>query len=199
MTQITDSDREAAAMVRPNSHNSHLILKGERDGTDIVKSAMFGRIQSTTAMAAEIERLKSAIEPVRHWYESDEQPSRDNADILADIVADLQSDRAENLQLRREKAEAVELLREAGATSVRLEYTPAWHARRRTFLGQQAIAAERERCTSNLQKTQIAPPALTEAQIRADERERCAAWLREDEQGRFVEGPEIEETFKHLT
>lgn len=38
-----------------------------------------------------------------------------------------------------------------------------------------------------------APP--TEAQIRADERERCAAWLREDEQGRFVEGPEIEETF----
>jgi len=40
-----------------------------------------------------------------------------------------------------------------------------------------------------------ATPALTEAQIRADERERCAAWLREDEQGRFVEGPEIEETF----
>lgn len=34
-------------------------------------------------------------------------------------------------------------------------------------LVQQAIAAERERCTSNLQKTQIAPPALTEAQIRA--------------------------------
>jgi len=41
-------------------------------------------------------------------------------------------------------------------------------------LVQQAIAAEGERYASNLQKTQIAPPAPTEAQIRADERERCA-------------------------
>ena len=53
----------------------------------------------------------------------------------------------------------------------RAEAIAAWNTRP---LVQQAIADERERCTSNLQKTQIAPPAPTEAQIRADERERCA-------------------------
>lgn len=43
MTTVTQADREAAAKVRPNSHNSALILGGERDGTDIVLAAAYGR------------------------------------------------------------------------------------------------------------------------------------------------------------
>lgn len=42
--------REAAASVRPYSHNSALILDGERDGTDIVQSAL-AAIRATTERA----------------------------------------------------------------------------------------------------------------------------------------------------
>lgn len=37
-----DAARKAAAMVHPYSHNSALILDGERDGTDIVQAALHG-------------------------------------------------------------------------------------------------------------------------------------------------------------
>jgi hypothetical protein len=42
--------------------------------------------------------VAKAIEPVRPWYESDEHPPRELAAIVADIVSDLQSDRAECLR-----------------------------------------------------------------------------------------------------
>lgn len=45
-------------------------------------------------------KIRKAIEPVEHWYQSDEHPQRATLDILADIVADLQTDRSENLNLR---------------------------------------------------------------------------------------------------
>lgn len=45
--------REAAASVHPYSHNSALILDGERDGTDIVQSAL-AAIKTTTERAAKI-------------------------------------------------------------------------------------------------------------------------------------------------
>lgn len=41
MTEITQAARIAAAKVHPHSHNSALILDGERDGTDIVRAAQF--------------------------------------------------------------------------------------------------------------------------------------------------------------
>lgn len=44
--------REAAASVRPYSHNSALILDGERDGTDIVQSAL-AAIAATEAHVTE--------------------------------------------------------------------------------------------------------------------------------------------------
>ena len=53
-----------------------------------------------TAQSAELEALRGEVEPVRHWYESDEHSPRSDVEVLKDIVADLQSDRAENLKLR---------------------------------------------------------------------------------------------------
>ena len=38
--------------------------------------------------------LLAVLAPVLHWYQSDEHPERTPLDILRDIVADLQSDRA---------------------------------------------------------------------------------------------------------
>lgn len=48
--------------------------------------------------------LLAVLAPVLDWYQSDEHPERAPLDILRDIVADLQSDRADNLQLRRTMA-----------------------------------------------------------------------------------------------
>ena len=42
--------------------------------------------------------IRSAIEPVLHWYQSDELADRPLPDILRDIVADLQEDRAAALK-----------------------------------------------------------------------------------------------------
>lgn len=57
-------------------------------------------LATIAAQSAELEALRAEVAPVRHWYESDEHPARGDVDILKDIVADLQSDRAENLKLR---------------------------------------------------------------------------------------------------
>lgn len=44
LVTVTREDREAAAKVRPYSHNSALVLAGERDGTDIVQAAAHARL-----------------------------------------------------------------------------------------------------------------------------------------------------------
>ena len=44
--------------------------------------------------------LLAVLGPVIDWYQSDEHPEREPLDIIRDIVADLQSDRAENLRYR---------------------------------------------------------------------------------------------------
>ena len=40
------------------------------------------------------DAVREALEPVLHWYQSDEHPERPLAEVVADIVADLQQDRA---------------------------------------------------------------------------------------------------------
>lgn len=60
----------------------------------------FNQEAGLTSQSAELEALRGEVAPVRHWYESDEHSPRSDVDILKDIVADLQSDRAENLKLR---------------------------------------------------------------------------------------------------
>lgn len=42
--------------------------------------------------------LREAVEPVLHWYQSDEHDNRPLIDIVRDIVADLQSDRKDALR-----------------------------------------------------------------------------------------------------
>lgn len=52
----------------------------------------------------ELERLheaRAALKPVLHWYQSDEYPARPIAELIADIVADLQTDRRQALTLPR--------------------------------------------------------------------------------------------------
>lgn len=66
MNSDLERAREAAASVHPYSHNSALILDGERDGTDIVRAAL-AAIQDKSECAtrdAEIERLRSALEEI---------------------------------------------------------------------------------------------------------------------------------------
>lgn len=57
-------------------------------------------------LEAQLAEVRGAIEPVRHWYESDEHPPRDLPDILTDIVSDLQNDRKELLELNATLAKA---------------------------------------------------------------------------------------------
>jgi hypothetical protein len=53
----------------------------------------------------EVEAIRQAIAPVIDWYQSDEHHPRLTVDIIKDIVADLQKDRAEVLKLRRVRAQ----------------------------------------------------------------------------------------------
>lgn len=84
-------------------------LSAAKEGYDSSECATHGEsdnlmgmccMNTKTAQAAELEALRGDVAPVRHWYESDEHPPRPDAEVLKDIVADLQSDRAENLKLR---------------------------------------------------------------------------------------------------
>ena len=54
--------------------------------------------QETPEGGLSIRDLLAILEPVLDWYQSDEQPERPPLEILRDIVADLQTDRAENLK-----------------------------------------------------------------------------------------------------
>jgi hypothetical protein len=47
------------------------------------------------------ERMRGALTPVLDWFQSDEHDERPTVDILRDVVAELQSDRADVLRLRR--------------------------------------------------------------------------------------------------
>lgn len=155
MTQTTDRDREAeldalaVRVLRDYRRRDGLTCynyDSNRLRDEKYMKESFAQIvapfidQSTTAMAAEIERLKGENESWKKLH-ADNRKAYDEAcadrECLRDRVVGENRLRAEIDQLRREKAEAMELLREAGSTSVRLEYTSAWHARRRTFLGQQ--------------------------------------------------------------
>ena len=55
--------RAAAASVHPFSHNSALILEGERDGTDIVQAALAGIVSADAELQ---ERLHWREDALRH-------------------------------------------------------------------------------------------------------------------------------------
>ena len=107
--EVAQADRDAAAdrlestipekfrNLHPATHTAKAIRKGKMDGHPWVQNYARHRILAIQATEA---RMAAAVEPVRHWYESDERPPRDTIDILTDIVADLQTDRAEALKSR---------------------------------------------------------------------------------------------------
>lgn len=53
--------RECAASLRPDSHNSFLILEGSRDGTDIVRAAMAMHDRLVADECMEIARLRQSL------------------------------------------------------------------------------------------------------------------------------------------
>lgn len=57
---------------------------------------------------------RSALGPVLDWYQSDEEHDRPLPDLIADVAADLASDRAELLALRRALAEIRDMTGEPG-------------------------------------------------------------------------------------
>jgi len=62
--------REAAASVRPFSHNSALIKDGDRDGIDIVQSAL-AAINALAPRLEEAEKLLRCCADKGHSYESE--------------------------------------------------------------------------------------------------------------------------------
>lgn len=84
---VTQADRSAAAKVRPYTHNSSLILDGERDGTDIVQAAYYGRIEAIRELEAEVERLRVALTPFADCceYISDDEPDEEWAKFRLQI------------------------------------------------------------------------------------------------------------------
>ena len=50
---------------------------------------------------SEVDAIREALEPVLHWYQSDEHPDRSTAEIVRDIVADAQRDRAAIISVQR--------------------------------------------------------------------------------------------------
>lgn len=70
------------------------------------------------AMSGDEADLRAAIKPVYHWYQCDEEDDRPLADIIKDIVSDLQDDRKQVLEiptLRAQLATAREALKVAMA------------------------------------------------------------------------------------
>lgn len=63
-------------------------------------SATQGTVAALAEVANEIRAVRTAITPVIDWYQSDEVPLRPLAEIVGDIVTDLQNDRRETLTLR---------------------------------------------------------------------------------------------------
>ena len=56
--------RDAAASVRPHSHNSYLISIGERDGTDIVQAALAALSTPRQLDAEVVARVQKQVEYV---------------------------------------------------------------------------------------------------------------------------------------
>lgn len=46
------------------------------------------------------QELRAVLEPIMHWYQSDEQPERPVLDVLTDVITDLQQDRKTLLRMQ---------------------------------------------------------------------------------------------------
>ena len=107
--------------------------------------------------------LREALEPVLHWYQSDEHKERPLIEIVRDVVADLQEDRAWRLNPPKHRfwyAGDPDCPSELKAGNGEL------HTLRCKICGGES--PRDEFCRTALQ------PTNREEEIRADERERCA-------------------------
>lgn len=79
------SKQAEAPAIRDGSYDHHSLVQA------------FARFEAQARLAGERageNDLRAALEPVMHWYQSDEHPERPLVEIVADVVADLQEDRA---------------------------------------------------------------------------------------------------------
>lgn len=79
--------------------------------------------------------VRAAIEPVLDWYQSDEHPARPTHQIIADIVADLQSDRSQALKLTGQLKQAHEEIER-----LETELAKASHLQQTVTIARQTIA-----------------------------------------------------------
>lgn len=113
LIEVTQADRIAGAENFWNRHKRRGLLEptydamrqGDLDDHEDIQALAAHRTQAITAHAA-------AINPVEHWYQSDEEHPRPLVDIFTDIVEDLQEDREQSLKVPALTAEN-ERLREA--------------------------------------------------------------------------------------
>lgn len=106
--EVEQVDREAAARIYQNLRDHDMaswIKSGKADADWIIQAFKNHRLAAlashpSPAIGA-VEALEEAIEPVRHWYQSDEEDARPLVNILADIVADLRVDRALALKAKK--------------------------------------------------------------------------------------------------
>lgn len=75
--KILERARKAAASVHPFSHNSALILDGQRDGTDIVCSAMAAIVATDSEAQQEITHLRLALADISNHLAVDFQQAED--------------------------------------------------------------------------------------------------------------------------
>ena len=61
--------------------------------------------------------IREKLEPVLHWYQSDEHDPRGTGEMVADIVSDLQEDRAACLNAQRIAQDAKRLCEEGHPVS----------------------------------------------------------------------------------
>jgi hypothetical protein len=83
--------------------------QADADGIMVLVSrqAIHEVVDALDAAEARERAIETAFEPVQHWYQSDEEHMRPIEDRIADAVADLQEDRAENIKSKARERAAV--------------------------------------------------------------------------------------------
>lgn len=72
---------------------------GELSQHQLVTAVILRELNAKHCRPADSDDLLGVLNPVLDWYQSEEQPKRQPLHIVADIVADLQNDRASALRM----------------------------------------------------------------------------------------------------
>ena len=99
--QIVDETTEGfraqlAEIMRLTNKYGHLTYQQQCE----ILADLRGWMRRAEKAEADLAAIRTAMQPVWHWYQSDEHHERNLSEIMLDMVADVQSDRAEALRLK---------------------------------------------------------------------------------------------------